>query len=90
MKRIPTLELLDRDAGTPAEVAASLSDLRSFNQWFGGIDTTQRMIEQVARATDRSSFTLLDVASGSGYVPQTVRDRLRGRGVRFGPSLHAL
>ncbi len=83
MKRIPTVELLDSDAGTPAEVAASLSDLRSFNRWFGGVSTTQRMIKQVASATAQSSLTLLEVASGSGYVPQTVRDHLRGSGVRL-------
>jgi ubiquinone/menaquinone biosynthesis C-methylase UbiE len=78
MKRVPTVELLDSDAGTPAEVAASLCDLRSFNRWFGGVSTTQRMIEQVASANAQPSLTLLEVASGSGYVPQTVRDRLRG------------
>src|SRR5229473_8047464 len=83
MKRIPTVELLDSDAGTPAEVAASLSDLRTFNRWFGGVSTTQRMIKQVASATAQSSLTLLEVASGSGYVPQTVRDHLRGSGVRL-------
>ncbi len=83
MKRVPTLELLDSDAGTPAEVAGSLSDLRSFNRWFGGVSTTQRMIEQVASASTQSSFTLLEVAAGSGYVPQIVRDRLRGMGIRL-------
>lgn len=83
MKRIPSHELLDSDEGTPREVADSLADLRMFNRWFGGTTCTSRLLERVARATGCASFSLLDVASGSGYVPQTVRDRLAHRGLRL-------
>ena len=47
MKRIVTPELLDSDAGTPKEIADSLADLRGINRKFGGIGTTQAMIEHV-------------------------------------------
>ena len=40
MKRIVTTEWLDSDKGTPAEVAASLADLRGINRRFGGVATT--------------------------------------------------
>jgi ubiquinone/menaquinone biosynthesis C-methylase UbiE len=83
MKRIPTAELLDTDAGTPAEVAASLGDLRRINLWFGGIATTAEMVSRVARQTHGSSLSLLEVASGSGYVPESVRQRLGSRGVQL-------
>jgi len=81
MKRTATAELLDSDAGTPAEVAGSLADLRLINRWFGGITTTEDMVERVARTTGRTSLSLLEVAAGSGYVPETARERLRHRGI---------
>ncbi len=80
MKRVATSELLDTDSGTPAEVAASLSDLRRINQWFGGIGTTENLIKRVARETGKSSFSLLEVAAGSGYVPEITRKRLQRKG----------
>jgi ubiquinone/menaquinone biosynthesis C-methylase UbiE len=79
MKRVVTAELLDTDNGTPAEIAASLDDLRRINYWFGGIATTEEMIRRVAKKTGTSSLSLLEVAAGSGYVPETVRVRLQRR-----------
>jgi Methyltransferase domain len=87
MKRIPTVELLDSDAGTPREVAASLADLRWFNRWFGGTCTTRRMVEQIVQATKATSLSLLEVAAGSGDVPHATRDALAGRGIRLDVTL---
>ncbi len=81
MKRVATSELLDTDAGTSAEVAASLGDLRRINRWFGGVATTEDMVARVARAIGASSLSLLEVAAGTGYVPEGVRERLRQRGL---------
>jgi ubiquinone/menaquinone biosynthesis C-methylase UbiE len=83
MKRIPSHELLDTDAGTPGEVAGSLSDLRMFNRWFGGTSCTYRLVERVARETKSNFLSLLDVAAGSGYVPCTVGNRLSRRNIRL-------
>ena len=73
MRRRPTRELLDTDSGTPSEVAASLNDLRWFNRWFGGISTSSRLIEIVARAT--SKLSVLEVAAGDGFVPKELQKR---------------
>jgi ubiquinone/menaquinone biosynthesis C-methylase UbiE len=83
MKRTAITELLDTDAGTPDEVAASLSDLRRINRWFGGVATTEDMVERVARETRRSSLSLLEVAGGSGYVPETAGRRLQQSGLHL-------
>lgn len=83
MKRVTSAEWLDTDSGTPAEVAASLSDLRRINRWFGGVATTEDMVDRVAREIKRSSLSLLEVAAGSGYVPEAARQRLQRRGVRL-------
>ncbi len=81
MKRVVIPELLDTDCGTSAEVSASLGDLRRINRWFGGVATTEDMIWGVARNIDSSSLSLLEVAAGTGYVPQTASERLLHRGL---------
>ncbi len=87
MKRVVTAELLDSDAGTPAEVAASLADLRSINRRFGGVSTTQAMIARVAHKTSLKSFSLLEVAAGAGDVPRMVQHGLQSRGIQLGITL---
>jgi ubiquinone/menaquinone biosynthesis C-methylase UbiE len=76
MKRRPTRELLDDDLGTPAEIAESLADLRWFNRWFGGLATTRTLFKTAAQITGQKKFTVLEVASGDGYVMQTVANDL--------------
>src|ERR1700684_4573369 len=83
MRRVVIPELLDTDSGTPAEIATALTDLRNINQWFGGVDTTQSMISQVARKTGTSSLSLLEVAAGAGFVPLSVGARLRDSGPKL-------
>jgi ubiquinone/menaquinone biosynthesis C-methylase UbiE len=81
MKRVAIPELLDTDSGSPAEIAASLSDLNRINRWFGGISTTASMIRRVAQGRHTSCLSLLEVAAGSGYVPERVRRKLVHAGI---------
>lgn len=83
MQRVRIPELLDSDSGTPEEIAASLSDLKRINRWFGGVATTCGMIEYVARETGARSFSLLEVGAGQGDVPRAARERLTRLGVRL-------
>jgi hypothetical protein len=83
MKRVVIPELLDTDSGTPAEIVASLSDLRRINRWLGGIAATEGMVGRVAREIHSSSLSLLEVAAGSGYVSEIARQRLGSRGLRL-------
>ena len=83
MKRIPSHELLDTDAGTPEEISGTLTDLRMFNRWFGGISCTTRLVDQVARRTKSTSLAWLDVAGGAGFVPHSVRERFAKRKVHL-------
>lgn len=83
MRRVVIPELLDTDSGTPAEVAAALTDLRHINQWFGGVAATQSMIAQVAEKLRVSSLSLLEVAAGAGFVPQAASKRMRKSGVQL-------
>jgi ubiquinone/menaquinone biosynthesis C-methylase UbiE len=87
MKRVATAELLDTDSGTPAEIADSLSDLCQFNRWLGGVNTTRSMIQHVAAELSVQSLSLLEVAAGSGYVPEMARQRLEDQGLRLDVTL---
>jgi|SRR5215813_8712428 len=87
MKRVPCNELLDSDAGTPQEIAASLNDLKNINRWFGGIGTTESMVGKVAQASGLGRLSLLEVASGFGYLPNEVRQRTRRYGLELNVTL---
>jgi ubiquinone/menaquinone biosynthesis C-methylase UbiE len=81
MRRRPTEELLDTDAGTPEEIAESLADLRHINRWFGGVWTTRKLVERVADRTHSKELSLLEVAAGSGDLPGLIRRQLANRSV---------
>ena len=81
MKRVPILELLDTDSGTPAEIAASLSDLHRINRWFGGIGVTRSMLERMVHQRSLRTLSLLEVAAGSGHTPQLASRSLARNGV---------
>lgn len=83
MKRIPRRELLDTDEGTPGEISASLSDLRMFNRWFGGISCSTSLVDRVLQHTNSNALSWLDVAAGAGYVPHTVQKHFAQRNVRL-------
>jgi len=83
MRRRPSHELLDTDSGTQEEVESSLADLRWFNKWFGGVRTSRALIETVSRITSKTDFSILEVASGEGFVPQLLRREFERSGVRL-------
>jgi ubiquinone/menaquinone biosynthesis C-methylase UbiE len=87
MKRIVIPELLDTDSGTPAEIATSFSDLRRINRWFGGVTTTQYMVQYVADKTGSASLSLLEVAAGAGDVSRLTAERLQRREIQLQISL---
>jgi ubiquinone/menaquinone biosynthesis C-methylase UbiE len=87
MKRIVIPELLDTDSGTSVEITAALSDLRNINSRFGGIATSEAMIQSVADESGAKRLSLLEVAAGSGFVPRSVQQRLGSRGIRLDVTL---
>jgi ubiquinone/menaquinone biosynthesis C-methylase UbiE len=81
MRRFDAPEILDSDACSPADVETSMRDIGRVNRWFGGVATTQKMVERAAQATSMKHFSLLEVAAGSGEVPDLVQRRLKRRGI---------
>jgi ubiquinone/menaquinone biosynthesis C-methylase UbiE len=81
MQRIDAPEILDSDDCSPVEVTTSMKDIGRVNRWFGGVATTQKMIERAAQATGVRHLSLLEVAAGGGEVPQIVQRKLERRGI---------
>ncbi len=82
MKRTVTPELLDSDSGSPAEIAASLADLRMVNRWFGGASTMCDLVREIVRKTGKKQLSLLDVGGASGDVSARIAGTLAREGVR--------
>jgi ubiquinone/menaquinone biosynthesis C-methylase UbiE len=87
VKRRPTRELLDTDSGTPEEVAASIRDLRSFNERLGGVSTTRELVHTIARRSNQTELSLLEVAAGGGYVPACAALSLKEVGINLATTL---
>jgi ubiquinone/menaquinone biosynthesis C-methylase UbiE len=87
MQRVDAREILDSDACSPADVEISMRDLGRVNRWFGGVATTQKMVERVAQASGLNHFSLLEVAAGSGEVPEMVQRRVARRGITLDVTL---
>jgi ubiquinone/menaquinone biosynthesis C-methylase UbiE len=85
MKRVVVEELLDSDAGTPAEVAGSLKDLRMFNSLFGGVHTMSSLLRRVAEKRGLKQISWVDVAGGEGYVATRTQRSLARSGIASQP-----
>jgi ubiquinone/menaquinone biosynthesis C-methylase UbiE len=83
MRRVDTPEILDSDGCSPAEVQAALKVIGRINRRFGGISTTQEMIQRVANATGKKRFSLLEVAAGLGELSEIVRKNLKHQGIQL-------
>jgi ubiquinone/menaquinone biosynthesis C-methylase UbiE len=81
MQRFDAPEILDSDACSPREAQAVLKVLGRINRWFGGVRTTRKMVAQVAEVAGVKRLSLLEVAAGSGQVPDLVRKKLARRGI---------
>jgi ubiquinone/menaquinone biosynthesis C-methylase UbiE len=62
-------------------------DLRWFNRWFGGIETSREMIAAVARKTGKAQFSVLEVAAGDGFVPRTLVENFESSGIHLDVTL---
>jgi ubiquinone/menaquinone biosynthesis C-methylase UbiE len=81
MQRVDTPEILDSDACSPAEAKVVLSVIGNINRRFGGVATTQQMIDRVIESTGSRRLSLLEVAAGLGEVPRIVQQNCSERGI---------
>jgi ubiquinone/menaquinone biosynthesis C-methylase UbiE len=83
MQRVDAPEILDSESCPEEEVQAALQTLDRINRWFGGVSTTQKLVERAAVASGEKHFSLLEVAAGSGKVPVAVQQKLASRGIHL-------
>ena len=88
MQRISTPEILDSDACSPHEVDTSLRDLCRINRWYGGVATSQALIERVVRSSAGTKrFSLLEVAAGFAEAPAIAAEQLARHGITLDVTL---
>jgi ubiquinone/menaquinone biosynthesis C-methylase UbiE len=82
MRRVPAIELLDNDLGSPADIQLQLDDLWRINRWLGGLSSSRNMLLRFLRDTGRRSVRVLEVGAGDGRLAARLRSMLRERGIR--------
>jgi ubiquinone/menaquinone biosynthesis C-methylase UbiE len=87
MRRVDGPEILDSDACSGSEAQAALAVIGRVNRWFGGVSTTQKMIERAAQVSRATRFSILEVGAGPGELPEIVRQRLSRRGITLDVTL---
>lgn len=87
MQRIDAPEILDSEACLPQDAQAVLRDIGRVNRWFGGVSTTQKMVERAAQRICTKHFSLLEVAAGLGEVPEQVQKKLARHGITLDVTL---
>ena len=87
MQRFDAQEILDSDGCSALDVQGALAVLGWVNRWFGGVATTRKMVERVAKVTGAKNFSLLEVAAGLGEVPEKVRAEVARRGITLDVTL---
>ena len=79
MHRVPTLELLDNDLGSPAEVQLQLDDLWRINRWLGGVSSSLHLLLRFLAG--RRSVRVLEVGAGDARLAGRLRLMLQRRGI---------
>ncbi|HEY1659804.1 MAG TPA: methyltransferase domain-containing protein [Candidatus Sulfotelmatobacter sp.] len=87
MRRVNRAEILDSGACSAAEVQATLAVIGRINRRFGGVSTSQKLVEETARSEGLTRLSLLEVAAGSGDVPEIVRHNLAQSGITLDVAL---
>ncbi len=77
--RLYRQEILDLGTATDHQVRESLGDLRRLNAWLGGRRVLGKLIVEQLQRTALPSFTMLDVGTGSGDLPEYVARRYGAR-----------
>jgi ubiquinone/menaquinone biosynthesis C-methylase UbiE len=81
MQRINAEEILDSDTCSVRDVQDALAVIGMVNRWFGGVATTQKMVERVAEVSGTRKLSLLEVAAGLGDLPEKVSTAVARRGI---------
>jgi SAM-dependent methyltransferase len=77
--RLYRQEILDLGTASDHEVRESLGDLRRINSWLGGRRVLGQLLSEQLQRTGLRTFTMLDVGTGSGDLPEYVARRYGAR-----------
>jgi len=81
MRRVTSVELLDRGLGSPEEIRGNLEDLWRVNRYLGGVSNSLRLLGRFFRRTKRRQVRVLEVGAGDGRLATRLRRELDGQGI---------
>ncbi|HEY6272309.1 MAG TPA: methyltransferase domain-containing protein [Terriglobales bacterium] len=76
MRRLTSLELLDRGLLTADEIRANLDDLWRINRYLGGLSGNLRLLEGLCRRAGKRRVRILEVGAGDGRLARQLRREL--------------
>jgi ubiquinone/menaquinone biosynthesis C-methylase UbiE len=82
MRRVPSVELLDYDVGSPDEVRMQLDDLWRINRWLGGVSSNLRLLGRFFQRTGKHPVRVLEVGAGDGRLAGRLGRELRRQGIQ--------
>ncbi|HUI44102.1 MAG TPA: methyltransferase domain-containing protein [Terriglobia bacterium] len=81
MRRVTSIELLDRGLLALGEVRANLDDLWRINRYLGGVSGNLRLLGRFFERTGRRRVRVLEVGAGDGRLAAGLRRELGRRGI---------
>ena len=81
MRRITSVELLDRGIGSPEEVRGNLADLWRVNRYLGGVSNSLRLLGRFFHRTKKRRVRVLEVGAGDGRLAARLHRELRRQGI---------
>lgn len=82
MRRVPSVELLDYDLGSPDEVRVQLDDLWRINRWLGGVSSNLRLLGRYFQRMGKRHVRVLEVGAGDGRLAERLGRELRRQGIK--------
>lgn len=82
MRRVVRPEILDTGGASESEIRGSLADLAFINRWFGGLRTSESLLQRVLQRSGSKCVSMLDVGGASGDSAAVIQNRMRSQGIR--------
>jgi len=76
-------ELLDKGAGSSAEVRRSLHDIRRINRWLGGAQLLRNDVFNLLEEHSLRAATILDIGTGGADLPLILQREALRRGIQL-------
>ena len=81
MRRVPSIEMLDSDRGSAADIQVQLDDLWRINRWLGGVSSSLHLLLRFLQQAGKRSARVLEVGAGDARMAARLRSLLARNGI---------